>query len=67
MNDRFLRGVGKAVVLLTIASLGFWVASRGLSLLGEFIDWLRYYALPYGLGVAIVLGVIYMLYKAATK
>jgi hypothetical protein len=67
MNDRFLKGVGKAVVVLTLVGLGFWAASRGLRLLEDLFYWVRNYALPYGLGVAIAIGAAYMIYKAATK
>jgi|GEM_PF-4438192 hypothetical protein len=67
MNDKFLRAVGLAVVTFTLIALGAFVVSRGLSLLTDILDWLRYNALPYGIGAAFIGGLIYVIHSAMTK
>lgn len=67
MNDRFLKAVGLAVVTFTLIALGSFVVSRGLSLVTDVLEWLRYYVLPYGLGTAFIGGLIYVIYSAMRK
>lgn len=67
MNSRFLQAIGLAVIVLLTVLCGAWLFRTVLDALSNFVDWVKYNALPFAIGSAAVSAFLYVVYTAATN